>query len=265
MAGGVALNCVANSPPGRARPVRRGLGAAGRGRRRHGARRGAARGRDELGDDVRPMATAALGRGWSDAELAAVLAEAPASPYERPADIADAVAEVIAGRRRRRLVPGAQRVRAAGARPPQPAGQPAQPGQPRAASTTSRAASSSGRSRRWCWPSGRAEIFEGPLPSPYMLFTHRVRPEWAARIPAVVHVDGTARIQTVDRGRRAAGGADARRRSSARTGRARRRQHEPQHRRAPDGRRPARRARVLRLRAGRRARHRPVPGPPDAS
>ena len=44
-----------------------------------------------------------------------------------------------------------------------------------------------------------AEIFEGgPLPSPYMLFTHRVADGWATRIPAVVHVDGTARIQTVD-------------------------------------------------------------------
>jgi carbamoyltransferase len=43
-----------------------------------------------------------------------------------------------------------------------------------------------------------ADIFEGPIPSPYMLFTHRVRERWRARIPAVVHVDGTARIQTVD-------------------------------------------------------------------
>jgi carbamoyltransferase len=31
-----------------------------------------------------------------------------------------------------------------------------------------------------------------------MLFTHDVAPEWRERIPAVVHVDGTARIQTVD-------------------------------------------------------------------
>ena len=31
-----------------------------------------------------------------------------------------------------------------------------------------------------------------------MLFVHRVAPEWRDRIPAVVHVDGTARIQTVD-------------------------------------------------------------------
>jgi carbamoyltransferase len=45
------------------------------------------------------------------------------------------------------------------------------------------------------------DIFEGALPSPYMLFTHRVRDRWRERIPAVVHVDGTARIQTVDRDR----------------------------------------------------------------
>jgi carbamoyltransferase len=39
----------------------------------------------------------------------------------------------------------------------------------------------------------------GPVPSAYMLFVHDVAPEWKDRIPAVVHVDGTARIQTVDR------------------------------------------------------------------
>lgn len=44
-------------------------------------------------------------------------------------------------------------------------------------------------------------IFDGVLPSPYMLFTHAVRAPWRDRIPAVVHVDGTARIQTVDRTR----------------------------------------------------------------
>jgi carbamoyltransferase len=44
-----------------------------------------------------------------------------------------------------------------------------------------------------------AEIFrDGPLPSPYMLFTHGVHDAWRDRIPAVVHVDGTARVQTVD-------------------------------------------------------------------
>jgi carbamoyltransferase len=49
---------------------------------------------------------------------------------------------------------------------------------------------------------GRAgSIFgRGPLPSPYMLFVHDVAEEWRPRIPAVVHVDGTARVQTVDPG-----------------------------------------------------------------
>jgi carbamoyltransferase len=42
------------------------------------------------------------------------------------------------------------------------------------------------------------ELFQGPLPSPYMLFVHDVRPDWRERVPAVVHVDGTARVQTVD-------------------------------------------------------------------
>jgi carbamoyltransferase len=34
-----------------------------------------------------------------------------------------------------------------------------------------------------------------------MLFVHEVRDPWRERIPAVVHVDGTARVQTVDRER----------------------------------------------------------------
>jgi carbamoyltransferase len=41
------------------------------------------------------------------------------------------------------------------------------------------------------------EIFEGVYPSPYMLFVHTVKPAWRDRIPAVTHVDGTARVQTV--------------------------------------------------------------------
>jgi len=44
------------------------------------------------------------------------------------------------------------------------------------------------------------EIFEGDEPSPFMLLAKRVRPEWRDKIPAVVHVDGTARVQTVEAG-----------------------------------------------------------------
>src|SRR3954447_10664619 len=41
------------------------------------------------------------------------------------------------------------------------------------------------------------EIFEGDEDSPFMLIAKPVRPEWRDRIPAVVHVDGSARVQTV--------------------------------------------------------------------
>lgn len=42
-----------------------------------------------------------------------------------------------------------------------------------------------------------AEIFEGDEESPFMLLAKHVRPEWRDRIPAIVHVDGTARVQTI--------------------------------------------------------------------
>ena len=43
------------------------------------------------------------------------------------------------------------------------------------------------------------DYFEPNAPSPFMILTHTVRPEKRAVIPAVTHVDGSARIQTVDR------------------------------------------------------------------
>ena len=44
-----------------------------------------------------------------------------------------------------------------------------------------------------------AEWFQGASVSPFMLFVYDVPPEKADRIPAVRHVDGTARIQTINR------------------------------------------------------------------
>jgi carbamoyltransferase len=44
-----------------------------------------------------------------------------------------------------------------------------------------------------------AEWFVGGQRAPFMLFVFDVREEQAARIPAVRHVDGTARVQTVNR------------------------------------------------------------------
>src|SRR6201988_89036 len=41
------------------------------------------------------------------------------------------------------------------------------------------------------------DIFEGEEDSPFMLIAKPVRPEWRDKIPGIVHVDGTARVQTV--------------------------------------------------------------------
>jgi carbamoyltransferase len=40
--------------------------------------------------------------------------------------------------------------------------------------------------------------FDPGIKDPYMLFDHEVRPEWKDRIPAICHLDGTARLQTVN-------------------------------------------------------------------
>jgi len=43
------------------------------------------------------------------------------------------------------------------------------------------------------------EFFEGCRQSPFMLFVYPVRPEKRQQVPAITHVDGTARVQTVAR------------------------------------------------------------------
>jgi carbamoyltransferase len=49
-----------------------------------------------------------------------------------------------------------------------------------------------------CLTSRSAEVFEPGGADPYMLFEHRMRGDWAQRVPAIVHLDGTARLQTID-------------------------------------------------------------------
>lgn len=44
------------------------------------------------------------------------------------------------------------------------------------------------------------EYFDSAHPSPFMLLVYNVRPEKRGVIPAVTHVDGTGRVQTVGRG-----------------------------------------------------------------
>ncbi|HWG64050.1 MAG TPA: carbamoyltransferase C-terminal domain-containing protein [Streptosporangiaceae bacterium] len=196
MAGGVALNCVANSRLASEGPfdriwVQPAAGDAGT------ALGGALAIAADAGEATLPMSDAYLGRGWTDAELGAWL-ETAAWPYERPASIADAVAAELAEDRivawftgRSEFGPRALGNRSLFAHPGRRA-------------NLDRLNAVKGREEfRPVAPmvlaDAAAEIFTGPLPSPYMLFVHGVEPGWRDRIPAVVHVDQTARVQTVDR------------------------------------------------------------------
>lgn len=41
------------------------------------------------------------------------------------------------------------------------------------------------------------EVFDANFPVPYMLFNTQIKPEFLSRLPAVAHVDGSGRLQTV--------------------------------------------------------------------
>ena len=197
MAGGVALNCVANSRLWREGPFDRiwVQPAAGDSGTALGAALQVAH---DLGDPVAPIRSAALGRGWDDDALAARLQTAGVA-FERPDDLADAVAEVLAGDG---VVAWFQGRSEFG---PRALGHRSLLADPRSHANLEKLNDIKGREQfRPVAPmvlaERAAEIFDrGPIPSPYMLFTHGVREGWEQRIPAVVHVDGTARIQTVDR------------------------------------------------------------------
>jgi carbamoyltransferase len=195
MAGGVALNCVANARLVAESPfeeiwVQPAAGDAGT------ALGGALHVAAARGDRVTGMSTAALGRSWNDEELAAWLVTADL-PYERPGDLAAAVAEVIADNGVVAWFQGGSEYG------PRALGHRSLLANATRADNLKRLNDIKGREQfRPVAPmvlaERAAEIFSGQLPSPYMLFTHRVREPWIDRIPAVVHVDGTARIQTVD-------------------------------------------------------------------
>ncbi len=196
MAGGVALNCVANSRLHREGPfdriwVQPAAGDAGT------ALGAALQVASAAGETVLPMPGACLGRGWTDDELEAWLRTAR-WPYERPASVAAEVAAELAADRIVAWFQGRSEFgpRALGSRSLL-----AHPGRK---ANLDRLNAVKGREEfRPVAPMVLADraagIFHGPLPSPYMLFVHTVDPAWREKIPAVVHVDGTARVQTVDR------------------------------------------------------------------
>jgi carbamoyltransferase len=147
-------------------------------------------------EPITAMPSASLGRGWSDEQLAAALDDADII-YQRPADIAVAVAEALADN----LIVGWFQGRSEFG--PRALGNRSLLADPRHAGNVERLNRVKGREQfRPVAPmvleEHAAQMFSrGPLPSPYMLFVHDVADEWQSRIPAVTHVDGTARIQTV--------------------------------------------------------------------
>lgn len=195
LAGGVAFNCVANARLAAEAGfdevwVQPAAGDAG-------TALGAALHLASLcGDRVEPMRTARLGRAWDDSEIEAAL-RAARVPFTRHADIALPVADALANNAIVGWFNGRSEFgpRALGGRSLL-----AHPGDPR---NLHRLNDVKGREEfRPLAPivlaSWAPKIFRGQLPSPYMLFTHRVNADWSARIPAVVHVDGTSRVQTVN-------------------------------------------------------------------
>ncbi|WP_331375574.1 nodulation protein NodU [Sinorhizobium chiapasense] len=50
-----------------------------------------------------------------------------------------------------------------------------------------------------CLEDRAPDIFSPGTPDPYMLFDHQTRMEWQDKVPAVVHLDGSARLQTIAR------------------------------------------------------------------
>jgi carbamoyltransferase len=196
LAGGVALNCVANT-----RLLAEGpfaeiwvQPAAGDSGTALGAALTVAA---EAGDDLAPMTTAALGRGWSEEQIESALNTARIR-YERPPDIAAAAAKIIA---ENGIVAWFQGRAEYG---PRALGHRSLLAHPARGDNVERLNDIKGREQfRPVAPmvlTERAgEIFSrGPVPSPYMLFVHDVDPAWQDRLQAVTHVDGTARIQTVD-------------------------------------------------------------------
>ena len=196
MAGGVALNCVANTLIAERTKfaevwVQPAAGDAGTalGAALHVAHAG--------GDVLLPFPGIDLGRGFTDAEIEAVLRTARVR-YQRPPDVAETVAAELA---RDGLVAWFAGRSEWG---PRALGHRSLLANPARRETLARLNDVKGREQfRPVAPmvlaERAAEVFgRGPVPSPYMLFVHDVKPAWVGRIPAVVHVDGTARVQTVD-------------------------------------------------------------------
>jgi carbamoyltransferase len=197
LAGGVALNCVANRRIFQDSAyeevwVQPAAGDAG-------TALGAALQVARVGEEaVEPMRSVALGRSWTDEEIMQVLNEAAVAWERPPQGVACAAADCLAADG---IVGWFQGRSEFG---PRALGHRSLLAHPGRAENLHRLNLVKGREQfRPVAPMIRvdraAEVFDkGPLPSRYMMFVHDVRPEWRDRVTAVVHVDGTARVQTID-------------------------------------------------------------------
>ena len=199
LAGGVAFNSVANGALLRRSPFRHifvqpaagdagtALGAASLLAHQHFGR-----------PRQTPMTHAFLGPSFTDAEIEEAL-RACKVPYERPAHIATRAAELVAAGAVVGWFQGPMEwgPRALGGRSIV-----ADPRRPEMKDVVNRCIKHREAFRPFA-PAVLAErageFFECAHPSPFMLFVFPVRPEKRGQIPAVTHVDGSARVQTVRR------------------------------------------------------------------
>ena len=206
LAGGVALNCVMNSRVARETPFERVWVQPAAGD--SGTSLGAALAvwAEQSTEVGRPggttrwrMESAYLGPAYDDEQIREALDHAKLT-YTRPADLADAVADHLATGKvvgwfqgRMEFGPRALGARSILASPTDPA---------------MMQRLNELKDREDFRPVAPAVLeeeagryFDGCTDSPFMMFVHHVMSDMADRVPAIRHIDGTARVQTVNRER----------------------------------------------------------------
>lgn len=150
----------------------------------------------QLGDTIQPMEHAYLGPEYSADEIEAVLKKRGVK-YERCASITDTAAELLA---RGEVVSWFQGRMEFG---PRALGNRSILGNPASRGTADMINAQIKYRERWrpfcpsMLDTAAPDILQTNHPTPYMTFTFDVAEHWKARIPEVVHEDGTARPQIV--------------------------------------------------------------------
>jgi carbamoyltransferase len=199
-AGGVALNCVANAKVLRETPFEELYVMPNAGDR--GLALGAALYGYHVvlgGKERHPVPHDYLGVGTSDSEIVAALRAATEMDFKKCEDISRECARLIADGRIIGWVQGGAEFG------PRALGHRSILADPRTPASKERLDAEIKR-REWFRPYAPSvlaeyadEYFEMLGPSPYMLLAVNTRPAVRDRVPAIVHVDGSARVQTVTR------------------------------------------------------------------